>query len=85
MMIMTKECNNVISIFYLILKKIFLIKFRLTNESESINEDDLDEAEKEYNRLVPEYNHLIEYLKTISEKFTLLEQDFNEEQVCFII
>jgi hypothetical protein len=82
---MTKECNNVISIFYLILKKIFLIKFRLTNESESINEDDLDEAEKEYNRLVPEYNHLIEYLKTISEKFTLLEQDFNEEQVCFII
>jgi hypothetical protein len=71
--------------YLLNLKKEFFIKFRLTNESESINEDDLDEAEKEYNRLVPEYNHLIEYLKTISEKFTLLEQDFNEEQVCFII
>jgi hypothetical protein len=35
MMIMTKECNNVISIFYLILKKIFLLVSdmldRLTN------------------------------------------------------
>jgi predicted S18 family serine protease len=52
----------------------------LTNEIELTNEDDLDEAEKEYNRLVPEYNALIDYLKNISEKFSILEQEFNEEQ-----
>jgi len=47
-----------------------------------MDEDDLDEAEKEYNRLVPEYNRLIDYLKSVSDKFHLLEQEFNEEQVC---
>ncbi|CAF5152418.1 unnamed protein product, partial [Rotaria sp. Silwood1] len=53
----------------------------LRNEIEStINEDDIDEAEKEYNRLVPEYNSLIDYLQTVSHKFTLLQQQFNEEQ-----
>ncbi len=45
------------------------------------NEDDLDEAEKEYNRLVPEYNNLIDYLTNVSEKFSVLEQEFNDEQV----
>jgi hypothetical protein len=50
-----------------------------------MTEDDLDEAEKEYNRLVPEYNHLIDYLKSVSEKFSLLQQEFNEEQVRFIL
>ena len=49
------------------------------------NDDDLDEVEKEYNRLVPEYNNLIDYLKTISEKFSVLEQEFNEEQVRFFL
>lgn len=49
------------------------------------SEDDLDEAEKEYNRLVPEYNNLIDYLKSVSQKFSLLQQDFTEEQVCLII
>jgi hypothetical protein len=49
---------------------------------ELLNEDDLDEAEKEYNRLVPEYNSLIDYLQSVSEKFLLLQQQFNEEQVC---
>jgi len=50
-----------------------------------MTEDDLDEAEKEYNRLVPEYNHLIDYLKSVSEKFSLLQQEFNEEQFLFIL
>jgi hypothetical protein len=49
-----------------------------------MTEDDFDEAEKEYNRLVPEYNRLIDYLKSVSEKFSLLQQEFNEEQVRLI-
>jgi hypothetical protein len=53
---------------------------RLTNESESIDEDDLDEVEKEYNRLVPEYNHLVDYLKSVSDRFSLFQQEFTEEQ-----
>lgn len=55
--------------------------FRLRNEVENINENDLDEVEREYNRLAPEYNRLIEYLNSISRKFTLLQQQFNDEQV----
>ena len=43
-----------------------------------IDEDDIDEAEKEYNRLVPEYNRLIDYLKSVSDKFSLLQQQFTE-------
>jgi hypothetical protein len=50
-----------------------------------MNCDDLDEAEKEYNRLVPEYNRLIDYLKSVSDKFSLLQQQFNEEQVCLFL
>jgi len=50
-----------------------------------MTEDDFDEAEKEYNRLVPEYNQLIEYLKSISDKFSLLQQQFSEDQVCVLI
>lgn len=57
---------------------------RLTNDIELMCEDNFDEAEKEYNRLVPEYNQLVDYLKSVSEKFSLLQQDFNDEQVCFL-
>ena len=63
------------------MKNNFVNKFRLSNEIELSNEDDLDEAEKEYNRLVPEYNNLIDYLKNVSEKFSVLEQEFSDEQV----
>jgi hypothetical protein len=49
---------------------------------ETIDEDDIDEAEKEYNRLVPEYNRLIDYLKNVSEKYSSLEHQFHEDQVC---
>jgi len=35
---------------------------------------------KEYNRLVPEYNRLVDYLKSVSDKFAVLQQQFNEEQ-----
>ena len=47
---------------------------------ESINEDDLDEVEKEYNRLAPEYNRLLDYLNSVSQKFTRLQQQFNDDQ-----
>ena len=57
--------------------------FRLRNEIESINEDDLDEVEREYNRLAPEYNRLIDYLNSVSQKFSLIQQQFTEEQVRF--
>ncbi|CAF1123810.1 unnamed protein product [Adineta steineri] len=52
----------------------------LTNEMDLIDEDDIDEAEKEYTRLVPEYNGLIDYLKNVSERFISLQQQFNDEQ-----
>ncbi|CAF0729612.1 unnamed protein product [Adineta steineri] len=47
----------------------------LTNEMDLI-----DEAEKEYTRLVPEYNDLIDYLKNVSERFISLQQQCNDEQ-----
>ncbi|CAF0757529.1 unnamed protein product [Adineta steineri] len=47
----------------------------LTNEM-----DFIDEAEKEYTRLVPEYNDLIDYLKNVSERFISLQQQCNDEQ-----
>ncbi|CAF0757078.1 unnamed protein product [Adineta steineri] len=47
----------------------------LTNEMDLI-----DEAEKEYTRLVPEYNGLIDYLKNVSERFISLQQQCNNEQ-----
>ncbi len=66
--------KSLFSFFNLRKKKTKNFLFRL------INEDDLDEAEKEYNRIVPEYNQLIDYLKTVSDKYSLFEQQFNEEQ-----
>ena len=72
-----KISMNSNSIFYF-----YEIEFQFRFINETIDEDDLDEIENEYNRLVPEYNHLIDYLKSVSDKFSLLEQQFNDEQVC---
>ncbi|CAF0797224.1 unnamed protein product [Adineta steineri] len=44
--------------------------------------DFIDEAGKEYTRLVPEYNDLIDYLKNVSERFISLQQQCNNEQNC---
>lgn len=49
-----------------------------------IDDDELDRAEKEYNDLVPEYNNLIDYLKTVSDKFAVFQQEFHEDKVCII-
>ncbi|CAF1943982.1 unnamed protein product [Rotaria magnacalcarata] len=53
---------------------------QLSNAMEFSDEYNIDQAENEYNRLVPEYNSLVDYLKTVSEKFSLLEQQFNEDK-----
>ncbi|CAF4038519.1 unnamed protein product [Rotaria sordida] len=53
---------------------------QLTNENDLIDEYDIDEYEKEYNRLVPEYNSLIDYLNSVSQKYSSFQQQFNEEQ-----
>ncbi|CAF3589784.1 unnamed protein product [Rotaria socialis] len=53
---------------------------QLSNAMEFSDEYNIDQAENEYNRLVPEYNSLIDYLKIVSEKFSLLEQQFNEDK-----
>ncbi|CAF1683319.1 unnamed protein product, partial [Adineta ricciae] len=52
----------------------------LKNEFDLIDENDLDEVEKEYHRLVPEYNQLIDYLNEISQKFAVLQQQFTDDQ-----
>lgn len=50
-------------------------------EMDSIDDEDLDEVDREYHRLVPEYNQLIDYLQQVSRRFLPLQQQFTEEQV----
>ena len=40
-----------------------------------------DQLSKEYSDLLPEYNHLFEYIQSIANKFSSLEEDFRHEQV----
>lgn len=46
-----------------------------------IDEKNLDEIEQEYNRLVPEYNQLIDYLENVSQRFSRFQEDFHFDQV----
>ena len=53
-----------------------------TSTGERKSEEDLDEAEREYQRLVPEYNQLVDYVQSVALKFSQLQEDFQDDQVC---